>query len=253
MTTTAVLLAGASACRGSDASPSADGARPTGELRVFAASSLTDAFEAMAEDFEAGQPGVEVLFNFGASSTLVQQLAQGAPADVVATADQVTMEQAADEGDVAAPQALARNRLTILVPKGNPGRIGAVRDLGRPDVTVVLCAPEVPCGRLAETVLQTARVEVHPASLEENARAVAAKVVLGEADAGIVYVTDAKAESARADTVGIDVPAAAAVETVYSIAVAADAEDPDAARAWIDFALSGQGQAILARWGFLPP
>ncbi len=221
-------------------------------MRVFAASSLTDGFGAMAEAFEAAHPGLRVTFSFAASSALAQQVAAGAPADVVATADEVTMRTLTDNGEAIDPRTVARNRLTILVGRGNPRRITGLADLARPNTVVVLCAPEVPCGRLTRAALHAAGVNVEPESHEENVRAVAAKVVLGEADAGIVYATDARAVGDDAEPVEVDIAARPELEAVYAIAVTRKAENPAGARAWVDFVLSAEGQAVLGRMGFLP-
>lgn len=248
------LLAVLVACSSGGKPATAPAARsdPEGTVRVFAASSLTDGFRAMAEPFEDAHRDLHVTFSFAASSAIVQQVAAGAPADVVATADEVTMRALTDHGDAISPRAMARNRLTILVGKGNPLRITGLADLARPDVVVVLCAPEVPCGRLTRAALDAAGVEVEPASREENVRAVAAKVVLGEADAGIVYTTDVQALGEDAESVEIDVAARPGLEAVYSIAVTREAENPSGAQAWVDFVLSDEGQGVLARMGFLP-
>jgi molybdate transport system substrate-binding protein len=218
-------------------------------LRVLAAASLTDAFTDLARTFEREHPGVSVSLGFAGSSALVQQIADGAPADVVATADEHTMRALADQRTLAgAPVVVARNRLAIAVEPGNPQRITDLADLGRPGLVVVLCAPEVPCGRLAAAALATAGVTVVPSSLEENVRAVVARVSLGEADAGIVYATDVRAAGSRVEGVAIDV----GTEAVYPMAVLAGSRRPSEAKQWLDLVGSDVGQRVLARHGFLP-
>jgi molybdate transport system substrate-binding protein len=249
----AALLAVLAGCGGTGSEiTSGPGRSPEGTVRVFAATSLTGAFTEMKEPFEAENPRLTVDFNFAASSALVRQVEAGAAADVVVTADAATMQSLVDLGDVAETAVVARNRLIMVVERGNPHGIGELADLARAGLVVVLCAPEVPCGRLAADALRTAGVRVRPASLEENVGAVAAKVLLGEADAGIVYVTEARAKAEQLDAVAIDRAADPSLEAVYPEAVTRGAENAPGARAWVDFTLSGEGQAILARHGFLP-
>jgi molybdate transport system substrate-binding protein len=217
-------------------------------LVVLAASSLTEAFTDLADRFEDEHPGVDVELGFGPSSGLAQQVRQGASADLFASADQETFALVA--GLVGAPVTFAHNRLALLVETGNPKGIRAVRDLARDDVTFVVCDPDVPCGRLAARVLAAAGVEREPASREGAVKAVVGKVVLGEADAGIVFRSDVVAASDDAD--GVDLPDAQNVTTPYPIAVLDRAANPDAARAWIALLRSDEGQRVLARHGFLP-
>ena len=161
------------------------------ELNVFAASSLTDAFTQLGSDFTAAHPDVKVSFNFAGSNDLVTQLQQGAPADVLATADTSNMDAAGDL--VGTPQAFAGNKLMIAVEPGNPQHITGLADLARKDLKVVLAAPEVPAGKYAQEALGKAGVTVKPVSLEVSVKGVVTKISLGEADAGIVYVTDVAA------------------------------------------------------------
>lgn len=219
----------------------------TETLTVLAAASLSESFTELGRRFEADHPGVRVAFNFGASSGLARQLAEGAPGDVLATADEATMGRAVEAGAVRGPVVFARNRLAIVTRPGNPEGIADLADLARPGLVVVLCAPEVPCGRLAAKAIARAGVEARAASLEENVKAVVAKVGLGEADAGIAYVTDVLAAGDRVS--GVDIPAAGNVSTPYPMAVAA-AGDPGRAQAWVDFVVGPAGQAVLARHGF---
>lgn len=244
-----VLLVLLGAC-GSDDSTAAP-TRPTGTIQVFAATSLTEAFTAMGKDFERAHRGAKVAFNFAASSALAQQLTDGAPADVFASADEATMAKV--EAATSTPRDFARNRLTILVAPENPKAVQGLRDLARADLTVVLCAPEVPCGKYAKVALDKAGVTVKASSLEDNVKGVVSRVTLGEADAGIVYVTDAKAAAGQADAVGIENASDPDVEAVYPIAVTADTTHAALAEAWVTYVLSTKGHAALRRFGFLPP
>ena len=218
---------------------------------MFAASSLTEAFGSLGDAFESSHPGVDVRFNFAASSALAQQIDEGAPADVFVSADEPTMAKVVDDGDVVgSPVVVARNRLSIAVEKGNPKRVTSLRDLARPGTVVVLCAPAVPCGRYAAAALSKAGVTVKPASLEENVKAVVTKVALGEADAGIVYVTDVRASSKDIDGVAIDIAGAPDLEAAYPAAVIDRDGDRSLARAWIDFLRSAGAQRTLEAFGF---
>jgi molybdate transport system substrate-binding protein len=229
-----------SACAGS--STPAQTTRPTTPttVTVFAASSLTNAFAAVAAAFTE-KTGQRTTFSFAGSQELVAQVQQGAPADVVATADLPTMRKL-PQGSTA--RVFARNRLVIVTAHGNPRHITALSDLARSGVVVVLAAPSVPAGRYAANALASAGVTVHPKSLEDNVRSVLTKVQLGEADAGIVYATDAK--SAARGVTAVSIPNA----PVASYPVLA--LHPSGA-AFADFLLSDEGRSILARFGFLPP
>jgi molybdate transport system substrate-binding protein len=246
----AVVALVAGGCGGDDDTTAAAN---TGALRVFAAASLTDAFTTLAKTFEADHPGVNVELNFAASSALAQQIDQGAPADVFASADEASMAKVTAAGDAADPTTFARNRLAILVEKGNPKKIGGLADTARSGVVLVLCAPQVPCGRYAAAAYAKAGVTPRPASLEDNVKGVVAKVTLGEADAGIVYATDAKAAGTNAATVAVDNADTPDLEAVYPIAVTTHVANRPAARAWVDFLLSPAGQHTLATSGFLAP
>ena len=223
-----------------------------GEVTVFAASSLTAAFTDIGDAFTVENPDAEVRFNFAASSELVTQIGEGAPADVFASADSNTMTKLTDAGNNATePVVFATNLAQIIVGAGNPKEITGVADLENDDVIVVLCAPEVPCGEYAAQVFDNAGVTVKPKSLEENVKAVVTKVTLGEADAGIVYQTDVIAAGAEAD--GVEIAADVNVVARYPIAVTTDARNAEGARAFIDFVNGAQGQEILASYGFLAP
>lgn len=217
---------------------------------MSAAASLTEAFGAVRTAFAAEHPDVKVTINFAASSTLATQLLDGAPVDVFASADEATMTKVAGllEGP---PITFATNSLQIIVPKGNPQDITGLADLARPGVVYVACSAGVPIGRYAAQALQSAGVTVRPRSLEPDVRGIVAKVVAGEADAGIVYATDVIATLGAAT--GIDLPTEFAVTATYPIASLRAATNPTAARAWIDFLLTPEGRAILQERGFGTP
>jgi molybdate transport system substrate-binding protein len=189
-----------------------------------------------------------VELNFGGSSTLAAQITQGAPADVFASADQPNMQKVVDAGLAGAPATFATNRLQLVVGPGNPKGIRSLADLARPGLVVVLCAPAVPCGTYAAQALGKAGVTVHPASQEQDVKAVVTKVQLGEADAGIVYRTDVRA--AGAAVAGVDIPADQNVTAEYPIAELKGASP--AAAGFVDFVRSPEGQLILGGFGFGP-
>jgi molybdate transport system substrate-binding protein len=234
------------------AQPAAAGERPSGEITVFAAASLTEPFEAIANKFEKRYPNVDVKLNFDSSSNLAAQIQQGAPADVFASADEANLQKTIDSGDVTStPATFARNRLQIAVEQGNPKKIKGLADLTDSDLVVVLCADEVPCGRYAAEAFAKAGVTVSPASKEENAKATLSKVSLGEADASVVYVTDVEAEKGR--ITGVKIPNAQNVIATYPIATVKEIQNKTAAQAWVQFVQSRAGQTTLRKFGFLPP
>jgi molybdate transport system substrate-binding protein len=243
----AFLLAG---CGGDD--DGTDDGAVSGSITVFAAASLTDAFERLGELFESANPGTDVDFNFAASSELVVQIAEGAPADVFASADEVNMQEVVDAGqNASAPVVFARNRLAIAVEPGNPEAITGLADLADPDLTLVLCAEQVPCGRYADQALAQAGVKVTPASRGDSVKATVSLVELGEADAAIVYRTDV-ASSDGVD--GVDIPDDENVIATLPICALDETGSPDLARAWIAFVTSAGGKAVLSEeFGFLAP
>ena len=224
----------------------------SGEIVVFAAASLTDAFTEIGDAFIQENPDASVTFSFAASSELVTQITEGAPADVFASADQNNMTKLTDadanEGD---PVVFANNLSEIVVAPGNPLGITGVADLENDELILVVCAPEVPCGTYANQIFENAGVTVNPDSFEENVRAVLTKVTLGEADAGIVYATDVTAAGEKAD--GVEIPADSNVVAEYPIAVTAEAPNTDGGQAFVDFVMSDAGQDILASYGFTSP
>jgi molybdate transport system substrate-binding protein len=223
-----------------------------GDITVFAAASLTESFTDIGEAFSAANPDATATFSFDASSALVQQIIEGAPADVFASADTANMDKLTEaELNGADPVVFATNLLTIIVAPDNPLGITGVEDLANPDISVVVCSPEVPCGNYANQIFTAAGAEVTPVSLEQNVRGVVTKVTAGEADAGIVYVTDVIAAGDDADMV--EIPEDINVIAEYPIAGVAASESPEVGQAFIDFVLGDEGQAILAEYGFGSP
>ena len=233
-------------------SPAAASGNITGTITVFAATSLTKAFDKIGAQFEAAHPGVTVKFNYNGSSSLATSINQGAPADVFASAAPKNMETVTSAGNASGtPQDFARNTGEILVEKGNPKNIKSVSDLANPALKVVVCAPAVPCGQVATAIFKNAGVTVKPVSEEQNVGGVVTKVTLGEADAGIVYVTDVKANEGKGT--GVPIPADQNDITAYPIAQLKDAPNASGAAAFISYVLSPAGQQVLASYGFLPP
>jgi molybdate transport system substrate-binding protein len=221
-------------------------------LFVFAAASLTETFTALGKTFQAAHPGVSVKFDFGGSSTLAQQITQGAPADVFAAASPATMKTVTDAKDAAGqPKVFVRNRLEIAVPPSNPGKVTALKDLTNPKLKVVECAPEVPCGAAAIKALAAAKLTVKPVSEEQDVKAALTKVELNEADVALVYRTDVK--SAAGKVTGIDFPEAASAINDYPIAALAKAPQPTLADQFIQLVLSDQGKTVLTQAGFESP
>ena len=245
VTTVALLVA---AC----AEPNATGTPQIKDITVFAAASLTDAFAQAGDRFAKTNTRVHFVFNFGSSSTLATQITNGAPADVYASADEANMEKIVDANLTdGRAQLFASNRLEIAVAAGNPKRIGGLADLARPDVVLVLAAPTVPAGKYALDALGKAGVTAKPVSQEVDVRSVLNKVSLGEADAGIVYVTDVRSAGAR--VTGVDIPEQHQVVARYPIAVIKDSKSAPLARGFVDYILSPAGQNVLAGFGFSKP
>ena len=224
----------------------------SGSATVFAASSLNDAFTRVGEVLRIRYGGTSFTFNFGSSSTLATQIGNGAPADVFASADESNMQKLVDAKLTdGVPAVFASNRLAIAVAPGNPKRISSLADLSRANLVVVLAAPSVPAGAYALESLGKAGVKVTPASQELDARSVLNKVALGEADAGIVYVTDVLSAGPR--VTGVDMPEQQQVVARYPIAVVRGAKNPPLARAFLDYLQSDEGQRVLASFGFSRP
>lgn len=247
-----LLLLGA--CRSAPSSPAT--------LTVFAAASLTDAFAEIARQFEGEHPRTSVLLNFAGSQQLAQQLVQGAPGDLLASANSQQMMVAVEGGRVAADAVLpfARNKLVVVTPAANPAGLQALEDLARPGLSLVLAAEDVPAGAYAAQFLQKAAMDAafgptfveavrdNVVSYEQTVRAVLTKVALGEADAGIVYSSDAL--SAGGEVATLPIPEPLNVPATYYIAVVADSSQPVLAPSFVDFVRSPQGQAVLADYGF---
>jgi molybdate transport system substrate-binding protein len=224
------------------------------ELTVSAASSLTAPFTEIAKGFEARYQGVRVTFNFGPSDGLANQIQEGAPVDVFASASPTWMDAVADEPGVTGRQDFARNRLAIIVPIDDPANISSLEDLAAPGVKLVLAAEGVPAGDYARQMFDAAGITdeamANVVSNEEDVKAVIAKVLSGDADAGVAYVTDVTPDIA--DQVAlVEIPDEQNVIATYPIAVVADSERPALAEAFVDFVL-GQGEDVLHRYGFLP-
>ena len=235
------MLLAASGCGGGAADA-------TDTVTVLAAASLTEGFTQIADAFEQANPGVRVVISFGPSSGLVSQVIEGAAADVLATANESTMAAAVGAGVVGAPRVFATNALAIAVPASNPAGITDMAGLAAPGVLVAVCEPQVPCGVAAEQVIAASGLAIEPVTYEIDVKSVLSKVVLDEVDAGFVYATDIAA--AGADVVEVAIPADSEVSVAYPIAVLAEPEQPEMAKAFVDFVLGEQGQGILAGFGF---
>lgn len=218
-------------------------------LTVLAAASLTDVFEDLATEFEAGHDGTTVEFAFGSSADLAEQVADGAPGDVLATADETSMQLAEQAGVTGEVEIFATNVLTIVTPPDNPAGIESLNDLE--GSTWVRCTDEAPCGRVAAAVLATNDIAAEPASLEEDVRATLDKVVSGEAEAGLVYATDAVA--AGDDVASVAIPGAESEPTSYFTTVLDQSVDADLAQEWVELVTSEEGLAILEQAGFGAP
>jgi molybdate transport system substrate-binding protein len=242
------LLAGA--CGGNNSSSGgSSGPDSAAEIKVFAAASLTAAFNKIGQDYTAANPNTKVTFNFAGSQALATQIQQSAPADVFASADTTNMNKVKDLVD--SPQNFAGNLLQIIVAKGNPKAVKGLSDLSNPDLKVVLAAPDVPAGKYSRQALDAQHVTVKPVSLEDNVKAVVTKVSLGEADAGIVYVTDVAAGGDKVE--GVDIPSDQNVPATYPIATVKASSHQSQSQAFVDMVRSDQGQQVLKSFGFLPP
>lgn len=245
-------------CAGDTApAPATAGDELGGELTIFAAASLSGAFDELAAQFGAQHPDLDVLpVTYDGSSVLATQLIEGASADVFASADEKNMTMVDDDGLATEVQPFATNTLQIAVAPGNPKGIDGLASLTDPvlvdsGLIVVMCAAEVPCGNAAHTLLDAAGVALKPASEEQNVTAVLAKVKSGEADAGLVYRTDV---AAAGDAVtGVDIDGAEDATNVYPLTALAGSGNPDAATAFVTFVLSDEGQAVLHDFGFGAP
>jgi len=252
----AALLPVLFGCGGSGSS----GGGQESALTVYAASSLTDAFGELKTNFEKEErPGTEVQLNFAGSSTLLTQLEQGAPADVFASADEARMDAAVADGLVEYSQTFARNHLAIIIPRSNPASIASYQDLAKPGITLVLARDEVPVAQYAKESLTKANAEYgsdfservlsNVASRDSDVKAAANRVAVGDADATIVYTSDATPDlRERVET--IEIPEELNVVATYPIAVLDEARSPELAQQWVDLVLSDEGQRVLESYGF---
>ncbi|WP_227997782.1 molybdate ABC transporter substrate-binding protein [Nocardia australiensis] len=224
----------------------------SGTVTVFAAASLKQVFTQLGKDFEAANPGSKVEFSFGGSSDLAAQISQGAPADVFAAADPVTMATAVDSGRITEPtENFATNVLTIVTAPGNPKHIAGLSDLSKSGVQSVVCAPQVPCGRATKKITDAAVVSLTPVSEEASVTDVLTKVTSGQADAGVVYVTDAT--TAAAKVAAVPIPEASAAVNTYPIAVLADSKNEKSAHEFESLVTGPKGREALAGAGFGAP
>jgi len=243
----AALASSCSSSTGSgDASPDVTGGQT---VTVLAASSLTGAFTTLAGQFEAAHPGSSVALSFGSSSTLATQVIDGAPADVLATASPGSMQPVVDASLTdGKPKLLATNAVAVALPADNSAGVTSLTDLANPDVKVAVCVETAPCGSVATDLFASAGLTVTPITQEIDVKSVLAKVITGEVDAGVVYVTDVQA--AGADVVSLPVPPKDVVTTDYLIAPLSESAQPQLASEFTDFVLSNTGQQVLADAGF---
>lgn len=245
--------------------PTSAPAATGGELTVFAAASLTDAFKTIGEQFGAANGGARLTFNFGGSDQLATQITQGAPADVFASANTKQMGVVITAGDIISgtQKTFARNRLVLVYPKDNPGKLAALNDLANPGLKIVLASKSVPVGGYALDFLAKASklpeytetysptVLANVVSYEDNVKAVLSKVALGEADAGIVYTTDAA--TVKDGSIGmLEIPDTLNTIATYPIATTKNAKNADLAQKFVDYVLGPEGQKVLAQYGFIP-
>ncbi|MEU7034650.1 molybdate ABC transporter substrate-binding protein [Streptomyces sp. NPDC046237] len=229
-------------------STSASGA-PKADLTVLAAASLTDVFKTAGAAYEKAHPGTKITFSFAGSQELVAQVAQGSPADALVTAD--TKSMAKVKADTGTPTVIARNRLVIATGEGNPHKVDELKDLADTKLKVVLAAPEVPAGKYSKQVLDARKITVKPVSQEPNVRAVLSKVELGEADAGLVYRTDAAAAPDKVDAV--EIPDAQNAIAAYPAATLKESRNAGAAAAFVAWLSTPEAQKILQDAGFQKP
>lgn len=234
--------------------PGASGAatKPNTELTVSAASSLTDVFPVIADAFKKRYPDTEINFNFAGSSTIMNQVIAGAPVDVIATASEPTMQIGVDSQQVLRPLIFARNSMTIAVPAGNPANIKSLADLQRNGLLLGVCDPVVPCGASAVEIFAKNKLNVTPVTRELDVRALLGKVISGDLDAGIVYITDVKAAGSKVEFV--EIPVKDNVMTTYPIAMVLGTENTELSNRFVNFVrFSNTSQAILRAFGFAKP
>ncbi|WP_031480489.1 molybdate ABC transporter substrate-binding protein [Streptomyces bicolor] len=257
----AATLLALSACSSSDDSssagsgadaPGSSSARLSGTVTVFAAASLKESFEKLGKRFEQEHPGTKVTFSFGGSDSLAASITGGAPADVFASASPKTMKIVTDAGDASGtPTTFVRNQLEIATLPGNPDGIDSLKDLTDSGLKVVLCDQEVPCGAAAQKALDASRLKLTPVSYEQDVKAALTKVELKEADAAVVYQTDVRAAGDKVE--GVEFPESADAVNDYPITLLKDADNAEAAKAFIALVRSAAGQKVLTEAGFLKP
>lgn len=253
----ATLIAGCSSSQTDTAASSTAGVSPsstgvTGDITVFAAASLKSTFTELGNQFQEDNAGTRVTFSFAGSSDLVTQLTQGAPADVFASADTKNMTKATDAGLVAGePRNFAKNTLIIVTPPGNPKGIKTFADLAKPGIQVVACAPQVPCGSATEKVEKATGVTLAPVSEESAVTDVLGKITSSQADAGLVYVTDAAAAGDKVTSVPF--PESSGAVNTYPIALLTESKNTATAQKFIDLITGPEGQKRLHAAGFAAP
>ncbi|MCF7552887.1 molybdate ABC transporter substrate-binding protein [Pseudonocardia sp. WMMC193] len=252
-----LLIAGAAlvalaACSSPSQSASTEQPAESRTLTVFAAASLTESFNALEQTFEQQNPGVDVVLSYGGSSDLAQQIVNGAPADVFAAASDSTMKTVTDaQLTAAAPTIFATNVLQIATAPGNPKGVAAFADLAKPDLKTVVCAPQVPCGAATAKIEQSTGVDIPAVSEEPDVKSVLAKVSTGNADAGLVYVTDVNASKGQVQ--GVSFPESSAAKTNYPIAVVKNAPQAELAQKWVALVEGQDGANVLGAQGFGRP
>ncbi|MER6158241.1 molybdate ABC transporter substrate-binding protein [Streptomyces sp. NPDC001868] len=257
----AAALLALSACSSSDDSSSAASGSSasgsssdelSGTVTVFAAASLKESFTTLGKEFEKAHPGTKVTFSFGGSDSLAASITGGAPADVFASASPKTMAIVTDAGDVSGtPVTFVRNQLEIATLPGNPDKIASLEDLTRSGLKVVLCDKEVPCGAAAQKALDASKLKLTPVSYEQDVKAALTKVELKEADAAVVYKTDVHAAGDKVE--GVEFPESADAINDYPIVRLKDAQNAQAAKAFIELVRSAEGRRVLTGAGFLTP
>lgn len=231
--------------------PTSASAPLSGTATVFAAASLQEAFTTIGKQFEAAHPGVHVKFSFGASSSLADQIINGAPADVFASAAPKNMQQVVNAGDASKAVNFVKNVMEVAVPPLNPARVTSVSDLAKTSVKTALCQPQVPCGATAAKVFSNAKITVKPVTQQPDVKSVLTQVELSNVDAGMVYVTDVHAAGPK--VTGVPIPANVNASTEYPIAPITKTANPSLANAFVAYVLSPPGQAVLAAREFEKP
>lgn len=223
----------------------------SGSITVFAASSLTEAFTTLADQFKAAHSGTKISFNFDSSSSLAEAITQGQKADVFASASTTNMDSVVSAGDAADPRNFVSNTMEIATPPGNPAKITGVADLAKSGLKIATCDPAVPCGATAQKVFDNAKVTVKTTASQPDAKSTLAVVESKEVDAGLVYVTDVRAAGSK--VTGVEIPDNVNATTTYPIAALKKSGNPDLAKAWVAYVLSPAGQRVLLADGFSKP